>query len=116
MRICGGVFVAMCRSDPSRSTIALSSSGKVAIRLSPVPVSPSLHRFADDFFDRRQAVLHLPEAACAERDHPLVDGLASQLEAGGADQDQLAELLADLHHLVEADAPLVAGAVARVAA
>ena len=31
-RICGGVLVVMCRSDPSRSTIAFSSSGSVAIK------------------------------------------------------------------------------------
>ena len=48
-----------------------------------------------------------------QRDHPFVDRLAPQLEARGADENQLAQLLADFHHFVEADAALVAGVVAR---
>src|SRR5439155_12080733 len=50
------------------------------------------------------------------RDHAFIDRLAPQLEPGGADENQLADLLADLHHLVQADASLIARVVAPVAA
>ena len=61
---------------------------------------------------RRHAVLDFPQAALAERDHAFVNRLAAQFEAGRADENQLAQLLADFHHFVEADAALVAGVVA----
>src|SRR6185369_1958358 len=70
----------------------------------------------DDFLDGRHSVLHFAQAAAAKRDHAFVDRLAAQLHARRADENQLLELLTDLHHLVEADAPLVAGRVALVAA
>ena len=43
---------------------------------------------------------------------PFVDRLAPQLEAGRADENQLAQLLGDFHHFVQTDAALVAGVVA----
>src|SRR3954470_556461 len=89
IRICGGVLVAMCRSDPSTSTIVFSSSGSVGIvvlriwssshlviwsrrwtndqvtRRPDDQIHVSLDRFADDLFNRRHAVLHLAQAAAA---------------------------------------------------
>src|SRR5262245_42260068 len=118
-RTCGGVSMAMCRSEPFRSTVIFKSSGSVAISgfLTPNPQSPvpnpyrSLDSLPDDFLDRRHTVLDLAQPAGAQRQHPLVDRLAAQLESRGADEDQLAQLLADRHHLVQADATLVARAV-----
>src|SRR6202521_3406655 len=97
-RIWGGVFVAMWRSEPSISTTVLSKSGSDAILF---------HRFPYDLFERGHAVLHLAQPALAERDHALVDRLAAELGARGADENQLAPLLADFHHFIEADATLV---------
>src|SRR3954470_14531321 len=120
-RTCGGVAVAMCRSDPSISTNVFSSSGSVAITFL-VPscwqlVAPGLlDRFPHDLLDRREAVLDLAQAAHPEGDHPLLDRLAPQLGARGANQNQLLEFLANRHHFIEADASLVAGRIALVAA
>src|SRR3984893_5284489 len=96
----------MCRSEPSISTTVLSKSGSDAILF---------HRFPYDLFERGHAVLHLAQSALPERDHPLVDRLATELGARRADENQLARLLADFHHFVEADAALVAGVEAPLA-
>ena len=61
-------------------------------------------------------VLDLPQTAAAQRDHAFLDGLAPQLERRRADENQLAQLVGDLHDFVQADAALVAGLVALVAA
>src|SRR5262245_47746876 len=109
----------MCRSDPLWSTRVFSSSGSVAILvLCQLPVSSSrlLHGFSRHFLDRRHALHDLPQTAAAERDHALVHGLPFELERRSPHENQLAELLGDFHDLVEADAPLVAGAIAPVAA
>src|SRR6202166_3121809 len=90
----------MWRSEPSMSTTVLSKSGSDGILF---------HRLPDDLFERGHTVLHLAQPALPERDHPLVDRLAAELRARRADENQLAQLLADFHHLVEADAALVAG-------
>jgi hypothetical protein len=67
-------------------------------------------------FDRCDAELDLEEPAGAKRQHPLFHGLAPQLDRRGAHENQLAELLGDFHDLVQADAALVAGVVALLAA
>src|SRR5438093_2633341 len=74
------------------------------------------HRLPHHLFDRRDAVLHLPQSAVAQRDHPVVDGFSPQLQARGADENQLAQILADLHHFVQTDAAFVAGQIAAIAA
>src|SRR5579864_2961788 len=73
-------------------------------------------RFARYLFYRREPVLDFTEAALAQGEHPLLNGLAPQLQAGCPDEHQLAQLVGDVHHLVETDATLVAGVVALVAA
>jgi len=51
-RTCGGVLVAMCRSDPSMSTFAVfNSSGSTSAQ--PCFVQSLLDRFPDDFFESR---------------------------------------------------------------
>src|SRR5207244_4310843 len=118
-RTWGGVFVAMWRSDPFNSTVVFNRSGSVAI-FNPwslvVRRESLLHRFSDDFLDRRESVFHLAQPARAQRDHAFVDRLAAQLEARRADENQLAELVGDLHDFVETDAAFVAGLVAALAA
>src|SRR4051812_39180612 len=106
-RIWGGVSVVMCRSEPLFSTSVCSSSGSVAMLF---------HGLPRDLFDRGHAIHHLHQPAAAQRDHALVDRLAAQFQRGGADQNQLAQLLGDLHHFVETDAALVAAVVAALAA
>ena len=55
---------------------------------------PSLHRLPDDFLDRGDAEFDFAQPALAERDHALVNRLAAQFESRGADENQLANLLA----------------------
>src|SRR6185369_16706416 len=74
------------------------------------------HRLADDLFDGRQAVADFLQTAHAERHHAGLDRLVAQLEGAGAGEDHLLHLVVDLEHLVEADAPFVAGVAAAVAA
>src|ERR1700730_7136435 len=97
----------MCRSEPSISTTVLSKSGSDAILF---------HRFPYDLFERCHAVLHLAQPALPERDHALVDRPSAGLGGRRADENQLAQLLADFHHFIETDATLVPGVEAPVAA
>src|SRR5215475_4785767 len=100
----------MWRSDPSCSTIVFSNSGNVAMcspDSRPWPASHLLDGLPDDFLDRRQAFHDLAQATAAQRDHSFVDGLSPQLQTRGTDQDQLAQLLGDFQHLVQADAAFV---------
>src|SRR5580704_5663750 len=98
----------MWRSEPSISTVVFKRSGSVAMWL--------FHGLPDHLFEGRHAVPHLPQAALAQRDHPLIDRFPAKLGTGGADENQLAQLFADFHHFVETDAALVARVVALVAA
>src|SRR6266542_3606684 len=111
MRTCGGVSVVRWRSDPPIPTIVVSSSGSVGIRIpnpeSRIP-SRSFNGLPHDLFDAGHAFFDFAKAAGAQRQHPLVDRLAPQFEPRGADENQLAQLLADFHHFVETDASLVA--------
>ena len=75
-----------------------------------------MNRFARDFFQRRHARAHLDQSAAAQRDHAALDGLLLQFHCRGADQDQLADLVVDLHHFVQTAAALVSGVVADAAA
>src|SRR5215471_8049926 len=97
----------MCKSDPSRSTTIFSSSGSVGIG--------SLHGFAHDFFDGRDALFYFSEARLTKSDHSLVDRLASQLEPRGAHENQFPQLLGHFHHLIQAYSALVSGLVALLA-
>src|SRR3954462_11362618 len=69
-----------------------------------------------NLFDGRDTVHHFVQTAPAQRDHSFFDRLAPQLETRGADENEFTELLPDFHHLVKADAALVAGVVALLAA
>src|SRR6185503_5420667 len=109
-RICGGVCVVMCRSDPLTCTSVCNSSGNVAICQLPIssyqlPVHLSgvsmhgtcafpvavrtdwklatfhlLDRLPRDFLNRRDAFHHLVESAAAEGNHPFLDRLAAQFQ------------------------------------
>ena len=60
--------------------------------------------------------LILVEPALAQSEHAFLDCLALDLPGRSADQDQFLDLLGDFHHFVQADAALVAGSVAGLAA
>ena len=69
-------------------------------------------RFADDLFDRGDAGLDLDQAAAAQGDHALLDGLLLDLLGLGPGEDQLPDGRGDLHDLEQAGPALVAGVVA----
>src|SRR5262245_61804591 len=98
----------MCRSDPSRSTTIFSKSGSVGIG--------SLYGFAHDLLDSRDAFFYFSETGHTKSDHSFVDRFASQFESRGTDENELSQLLSHFHHLIQADAALVSGLVAPVAA
>src|SRR5215831_11785589 len=98
----------MCKSDPSRSTTIFSSSGSVGIG--------SLHGFAHDFFDGRDALFYFSETRLTKSDHSLVNRLAPELESRSTDQHQFLQLLGHFHHFIQAYSALVTGLVALLAA
>src|SRR5262245_10033761 len=119
MRIWGGEFVVMCRSVPAWSTRVFSSWWRVTPMVSPcLPVGGGVLEdgLADHFLDGRQAVADLLQAGLAQGDHPFVHGLLLELHGRGAGEDQLADLVRDLHDLVEPHASPVARVVAARAA
>src|SRR5688572_15423071 len=71
---------------------------------------------ARDFFERRQALDGLGEAVLDDRDHAFLLGGRHHLGVRGVPVDEVLERLRDLKHLVDAHAPLVAFAVALLAA
>src|SRR5689334_8201123 len=75
-----------------------------------------LDRLPCHFLYRRDSVHHFVQTAAAKRDHPFLDRLAPQLQPGCADENQLAQLVADFHHFIEADASFVTRVVAPFAA
>src|SRR5262245_14219842 len=69
-----------------------------------------------DFFNRRDPLLDLLEAAHAQGQHTLLEGLSLDLARGRSHHDEVADPFRDLHDLVETDAPLVSRTVAGPAA
>src|SRR3954469_18989535 len=106
-------------------SIALRASGRLSRRMrtgpsevtwrGPSTSTPLPHRLAHALFGRGHAVPDLLEAAAAQRHHAALDRLLPQLEGAGAGEDHLLQIVVDLQHLVEADAPLVAGIAAALA-
>src|SRR5271155_686621 len=99
----GALLVDRCRSLPDISSIFFRSS------LSVIPAiffSSLQYGLAQDFFHGRLPGGHLLQAAAPERDHPLLQGLLLDLQRRGADEDQLAKLVVDFHHLVQTNAAL----------
>src|SRR4029079_15611150 len=94
------------------------SSTATAWRSTPGRCAPraSQNSLPEDFLDGRDAVLDLLEAAHAEGEHSLLEGLALDLDGGASGHDEFADAVRDLHDLVEAHAPLVARPVAHAAA
>src|SRR5262249_39731002 len=74
------------------------------------------HRFADNFFDRGMTAEDGPEAALAEADHALLDAGGTQFVSGGAFGNQVANLVVDQEQLEDAQATVVSGVVATIAA
>src|SRR6185312_11285050 len=111
-----------------RASIALRASGRLRRKIRTGPSAEMRtgrskgsgltlqHRLANDLFESRHAVADLLEAAAAQGHHAVLDGFLPQLEGAAAGEDHLPHLVLDLQHLVEADAALVAGVAATVAA
>src|SRR5688572_7117691 len=74
------------------------------------------HGFSNDFLDGGDAFFDFNQTGAAERDHAVLDRFALDVDGRAAGQDEIADVVVDLHHLDEADAALVAGVVALLAA
>src|SRR5690606_37882545 len=74
------------------------------------------HGFADDFFNRGDAVEDGVEAAFAEGPHPLATRLVAQFVGRDAVQDHLPKRLRHHEELVDRRAAAIAGSVAESAA
>src|SRR5260370_39416893 len=70
------------------------------------------HRFADNFFDRSNAVLDFNQPRTAETDHSRLGSFLLDVDGRSAREDQLADFVADHHDFDQTDAALVAGVVA----
>src|SRR5579864_8769516 len=105
----------MWRSLPLISSIFRSRSLSDAV-IDLFPFQNSVHGLAGHFFERGGAIHHLDQATAAQRDHAALDGLLLELHRGSSYQDQLADLVIDLHDLVEPAASLVASVIADGAA
>src|SRR2546429_515405 len=118
IRSCGYVPLVMCRSDAPRSTKICSRSAIFAAIVPPFVWDRDSLRQGDPqhLFDGRGPVQHLQEPRLAQRLHTL--GLGDLTELGGrrVPEDRVPELLGDRHDLVDRDAALHAGKVARRAA
>src|SRR5438876_2936002 len=73
-------------------------------------------RFADDFLNRRGAVVDGAEAGFAECAHAEFAAGVAELVGGGAGGDQVANFVIDQNQLVDAGAAAEARVVAAVAA
>src|SRR5258705_7272793 len=109
-----------------RSTLLLSAS-RIPRTFLPASVRPVysktgmelghvLLRDAEDFRHAGDAAHHLAGAVVHQGPHPAADGLPLDGPAVHVLERELAEIVVDQHHLVDARAPVVAGVVALVAA
>src|SRR5579863_3049782 len=117
----------ICKSEPPQSTMRFSNSVNVGSAILVLPrlrilvlltpgFSLSEHRLPHDFLHARHAGERLGEPAAAQRNHALLHRLAPQFQRRRAGQNQLSNLIRDLHHLVKAHAAPVTSIVARRAA
>src|ERR1700677_2385559 len=114
IRKSGGEPVVMCMSLAPFSIIVLRSWWRLTFT-SPlgcvmfVLCLPSVRDGdAHDLFGGRDAVDDLPDAAGAQRDHPILDGAQLQLGRRRALEHHLLQRVVEAHDLVEGHAPLVA--------
>ena len=75
-----------------------------------------MNRFARDFLERSHPSRNFDQSAATQRNHAALDGLLFQFQGGGAHQDQFADLVVDLHDLVQSAAALVSRVIADSAA
>src|SRR3954471_8470760 len=122
-RIVGGAPAVMWRSEALCSTTLsrMSAKSKFMPPRSSAGVPPACSRLAraggaGDLGDRGQAAADLLEAVLAQAHHALVDGRVGDRLGGLAGHGERADRVADPHHLVEPDPPLVARAAAAGAA
>src|SRR5579872_996361 len=118
MRKSGGVPVVMCMSLAPFSIIVLRSWCSVTLNSADCVMQCLLVRHGDahDLFGSRHPVDDFLDAARTKGAHPVFDGPHLELRRRRPLQHHLLEVVAEAHHLVKSDAPLVAAAVARAAA
>src|SRR5215468_7449619 len=107
----GALLVVMWRSLPPISIIFLSNSLSVMPAIA-CSLSRLQYRLAQNLFHGCLSRGNLGEPAAAQRDHSLLDRLLLQLQGRGADQNQFAQFVINLHHFVQARAAFVAALVA----
>src|ERR1700712_3624005 len=103
-------------SLPSHSkTSSLMFFAAVAVAMMSSKVGLLFVGDRDHFFQRRDAGTHLDQPGLAQVSHALALGLHGDIHRGALRQDDALDVFGDRHHLVDADAALVA-VVARRAA
>src|SRR4051812_42250703 len=123
-RIIGGEPAVRCRSDARRSSTSSSRSAKSNLTVVPIGAwcgfldsrDRAATRDARNLGDRRTALLDLLEAVLAQPAHAVAHRDLRDLVGRGPRDRQIADLVVDHHHLVEAHPALVAGVAAARAA
>src|SRR3954466_4877066 len=111
----GGEPAVRWRSEAFRSITCSRTSAKSKSIRSPIGWRVGL-RDPCHLGNGRDSVLDLLEAVRPERAHALRDGHLADLLGRGALDGEVADLVRNGHHLVQADPALVAGAAAAAAA
>src|SRR5690242_10705948 len=106
-RTCGGVLVVKCKSLPPFSRRFLSKSLKLAGIGSPYPSDRLVDRLARDLFQCGQSGHRFDQPASTQSDHAVLNRLLLQFHRRSADENELLQLVVDLHHLVETSTALV---------
>src|SRR3954454_11988251 len=115
-RTIGCVPAVRWRSDALSPMTSSRMSAKSKFMLSPLSAGGFGSGESGDLGDRGHAQTHLLEPVVAQQAHSLLHRDVLDRLGGGALDCQIADLLGDLHDLVEADAALVAGVAAAGAA
>src|SRR5580765_267512 len=72
--------------------------------------------FLNHFFDRRDTITDLVQSRFSKRDHAKIDRFSPKFHCTRANDDELSELIRDLHYFVKPYAAFIARIVAVVAA
>src|SRR5678816_1713314 len=95
--------------------IPINKASVNAIALNSIFPPKLQNRFFDNLFDRCNSFPQLVQPRLSKGYHSKLDGFSSQLDRARTDDDELAKLIGDFHHLVQTDSTLVAGVQTNVA-
>src|SRR5664279_903067 len=109
----------LLRSMPSqRNVYSLTSRRDCAVAVAMIVLacraSPSLVGDRLDFLERRDAGLDLQQSGLAQVPHTFLLRLFRNIQRIAGAHDDLAQVVGDRHHLVDADTSLVSRALAQV--